>query len=347
MTDINRFYSVWTQPSDYWLLIESAAAAALSGFAPVEGMAPLHARKVGPEWATAWEQATAALASTMPDTVGIRAGVLAGEQLPPNADITRALRTVAELNQVAAHLWLLSDIHAGRLGCYMQPVVDRRGKRVGFEAFARMESADGGIIGGGAIMQAARALNSEYQVDRVLHKHAIETFASCDLDGYLFINFLTGFIQRPEVYFDGLSQAVSRSALRPNAIVLDVPLTDYARDPSKLISIADYCRSRGFALALDDVSSPQGLPALLADIRPAFVKLDGAMAATISDAKRTATLKEMVRIAHASGANMLAEGVESQAVYDAYLAADIDLFQGYLIGAPKRYDAALARQAKA
>lgn len=68
---------------------------------------------------------------------------------------------------------------------------------------------------------------------------------------------------------------MNRTHVRPGAVVLDVPLGDYAKDMPKLKSIAQYCRTRGFGLALDDVSSSDGLAALLSDIRPSFVKLDG------------------------------------------------------------------------
>jgi EAL domain-containing protein (putative c-di-GMP-specific phosphodiesterase class I) len=229
----------------------------------------------------------------------------------------------------------------------MQRVMDRGRKQVGFEAFARMESADGGVVGGGAIMQAAHVLRMEYQLDRLLHKQAVEAFVSSGLEGYLFINFLTGFIHRPEVYFEGLSQAVSRTHLRPASVVLDVPLSDYAKDLSKLKSIATYCRERGFALALDDVVSSEGLAPVLAEIRPAFVKLEAKFGVGLNPVRAQGMLHEIVRISHAHGVSVLAEGVESAGQHAMYVAADVDMFQGYLFGAPERhprvaYDATLA-----
>ncbi len=157
-----------------------------------------------------------------------------------------------------------------------------------------------------------------------------------DLEGFIFINFLTGFIHRPEVYLDGLNQAVDKNHLLPRYVALDVPLLDYAKDITKLKSIAAYCRARGFALSLDDVMSPDGLENLLADIRPAFVKLDARLGADILDPRRQAAVLEIIRIAHAAGATVLAEGVETDALHKAYLAADVDMFQGYLFGAPER-----------
>ncbi len=346
MTDINAFSCAWTQPSDYWIIVEGAAAKQLEGFTPAH-TATLYARNVGAQWPEEWAALSQQLAVLAPNHVGVRAAVIASPSLPTHTDITHALKSVTDIHAIAESLWLVQDVREGRLGCYMQKVLDRRGKLVGYEAFARMESRDGGVIGGGAVMHAARVLHTEYQVDRLLHKHAVESFVTADLDGYIFINFLTGFIQRPEVYLEGLSSAATKNHVRSGAVVLDVPLRDYARDLPKLKSIAEYCRSRGFALALDDVITDAGLAALLADIRPAFVKLDGKFGHGMAPAKRDATLREIVRLSHAVGANVLAEGIETEATRALYFDAGVDMFQGYLIGAPERLDAPLRTQANA
>ena len=337
MAENNAFFSNWTHPSPYWLIIEGASAAKLDGFTPVHHKPTLCAKKAESDWAESWHEAANALNQFTADHVGHRAAVIAGETLPELAEVNASLRPVREISGIANNLWLVHDVNHGRLGCYMQRVMDRRGKLVGYEAFARMEAADGGVVGGGAIMQAATALHVEYQIDRLLHKCAVESFVARDLEGYIFINFLTGFIQRPEVYLEGLSEAAKRTHVRPGAVVLDVPLADYARDLKKLQSIADYCRTRGFALALDDVMVADGLAPLLNDIRPAFVKLDGKFGTGMTEIKRQSQLREIIRLAHENGACVLAEGIEDQAAYDAYFAAGVDMFQGYLFGAPERH----------
>jgi EAL domain-containing protein (putative c-di-GMP-specific phosphodiesterase class I) len=331
------FFSMWAQDSSYWLVVEGPNVGALDGFTTLFHQPDLAAIKTGPAWRDIWAMHAGKLAKLPGAGVGHRAAVIAAEELPSLPDVTSALKPLPEINVIAANVWLVESVNHGRLDCYMQRVMDRRGKQVGFEAFARMEGADGGVIGGGAIMQAAHALRVEYQLDRLLHKQAIECFVGSDLEGYIFINFLTGFIHRPEVYLDGLSQAVNRTHVRPGAVVLDVPLTDYAKDMAKLKSIANYCHTRGFALALDDVTASDGLAALLVDVRPAFVKLDGKFGVGMNPTKAQGILHEIVRVSHANGVSVLAEGVETAAQHEMYLAADVDMFQGYLFGAPERF----------
>jgi EAL domain-containing protein (putative c-di-GMP-specific phosphodiesterase class I) len=335
VNESSSFFSVWAQNSPYWLLVEGPLAATLSGFSLVYQRGDLAAIQTPANWSDVWH--THAPAIMKHGGAGHRAAVIAAADLPTMHDIQQALRPVAEVAAIASNLWLIEAINHGRLDCYLQRVMDRRGKQVGYEAFARMESADGGVIGGGAIMQAAHALRVEYQLDRLLHKQAIECYAGGDLDGYIFINFLTGFIHRPEVYLDGLSQAVTRAHVRPGAVVLDVPLGDYARDMAKLKSIAQFCRSRGFSLALDDVVTSDGLASLMSDIRPAFVKLHGRFGQGMSEIRAQSMLHEVVRVSHANGVAVLAEGVETAAQHEHYLLAEVDMFQGYLFGAPERF----------
>lgn len=47
---------------------------------------------------------------------------------------------------------------------------------------------------------------------------------------------------------------------------------------------------------------------------------------------RARILHEIVRISHANGVSVLAEGVETAAQHENLLAADVDMFQGYLFG---------------
>ncbi|MFM9889188.1 MAG: EAL domain-containing protein [Rickettsiales bacterium] len=335
MNEAAAFFSIWTQDSPYWLVVEGASD--LPSMQPVHHKSNLRAVKTAADWRGPWRELAGDIKRQHPGGLGHRGAVIAGDALPGLQEIELSLREFRDIEAIATNLWLVDDVNHGRLGCYMQRVLDRRDKIVGYEAFARMEGADGGVIGGGAIMQAATALRMEFQLDRLLHKQAIESFVEGDLDGYIFINFLTGFIHRPEVYLDGLSQAVSRFGMRAGSIVLDVPIGDYAHDLKKLKSIAEYCRARGFALALDDVHTADHLSGLLEQVRPAFVKLDGKASVKLTDPKRLGTLQEIVRLSHGCGASVLAEGVENKPVHDAYLSAGVDMFQGYHFGAPERF----------
>lgn len=346
MSAQRAFSSPWTLSSPYWIIIAGDGpmaapwhnAVQAAGLQPLDGVAGCFAIQTSPEWTDEWERILGILNSTG-HAERVRAAIIASDTAPGAKEISLNLRPLPAVQEVVEHLWLLDHLSEDRLLCYMQRVVDRRGKPVGFEAFARLAQGDGTMISGAAIMRASHALKVEYQVDRRMHKLAIDTFAACGLEGHIFINFLTGFIHRPEVYLEGLSQAVERHNLTPRSVALDVPLADYVRDIDKLRSIATYCRTRGFSMALDDVMTPDGLGALLGDIRPAFVKLDARLGPVMLDQKRQGSVQEIIRLAHGAGAAVLAEGVENEQLLEAYTGAGVDMFQGYHFGAPELYKA--------
>lgn len=331
--------------SPYWVIVQcsdkpcrEATAPALKalGAKPLHGDNALYGWKTTADWAAEWEKLASA-AQDLSTASALKATVIAAQDAPSHQEIVLSLRPFAEIDAVAGNLWLAHALAEGRLICFMQRVLDRRSKLIGYEAFARIEQKDGTVTSGGAIMQASHALRIEYQVDRLMHREAIKSFVEFDLEGYVFINFLTGFIHRPEVYLEGLSQAVEQHHLLARAVALDVPLNDYLNNVAKIKTIANYCRSRGFAVALDDVQTPDGLGPLLADIRPAFIKLDAKLGPLMLDGKRQMPVLEIIRLAHEAGASVLAEGIETESIYKAYLHAGVDMFQGYYFGAPERY----------
>lgn len=330
------FSSTWTQISPYWIAVACAEGSVLARELGKLGLKPMADAsylgiKTGEDWAKDWKKIEPAIGKMN----GVKAAIIPTDIAPSGPEIAFHLKGSNEIGEIADNLWFAEYLTEDRLVCFMQRVVDRRGKNVGYEAFARIEMPDGKIVSGGAIMEASRALKVEYQVDRLLHRKAIQSFVESDLEGIIFVNFLTGFIQRPEVYLEGLSQAVEQYRLLPRTVALDVPVAD-PRDLPKLRTIAQYCHSRGYALSLDDIFTTDGLGATLAETRPAFVKLDAKLGRDMQDPKKQHTVLSIIRQAREAGAAVLAEGIEDEKLHKAYLAADVDMFQGYHFGTPQR-----------
>ena len=337
MADSNVFFSPYGAQAPYWIIANGPDAVALSeyGGVPLYHNAELYGLKAPSLWSPIWNRIVADHAVELTAS-GVEVAVISADAVPSMQDIELSLRSITEIDHVAKNLWLIEHLNAQRLVCFLQKVVDRKGQVVGHEAFARIEMPGGALIEGAAIMEASHVLHLEYQVDRLMHKQAVDCFAQAQLKGRIFINFLTDFIHRPVVYLEGLNQAVERHQLAPETIVLDISLPDYARHVAKLESIADYCRARGYVLALDRVVSAKDLAPMLRDIRPAYVKLDPALGVQALDVQKRESVAEIVRCAHAIGTAVIAENVESDALHQAYVKAEVDMFQGYFIGAPER-----------
>ena len=259
--------------------------------------------------------------------------LVAGEKQPEVSEFSFGRKSPEILDRIADNLWLGQALIDDRVICYMQPVIDKRNKVFGYEAFARIETSEG-IIGGGKIIAASRDLNAEYMLDRYLHLKAIKSFILSDLEGFLFINLLSGFIHRPEKYLEGLADYAKYNGMPAKQLVLDFTRSEISADINQLKSISDYTHQKGYSFSLDDISSVAVAKRIFETVRPDFIKLDIKLVKNSLIAKEQAIINELVEIAHSFGITVLAEGVETEEVHNELLRYGVDLFQGYYFSPP-------------
>ena len=228
---------------------------------------------VNENWSITWRKIAATLNrfQLAPD---VQIAIIAGEETPVLQEVIYHHKTFEETEEIADAMWLIDAIEQKRLVCTYLPVVDRRGEIFGYEALVRGTLEDGSSVNGGQIFKASHTLLLEYLVDKHLHETAVRGFVENRLNGFLFINFVPGFIQRPEFYLDGLSQAATRYHLNPKQIVLDCTNSENPKDIQHLKSIFKYCRTKGYQIALDDIESFHSARRILNEISPDFIKLD-------------------------------------------------------------------------
>ena len=288
--------------------------------------------KIAQPWQNEWQKIHEII-ERYDITGNVEVALIASEIEPDLQEFEFKRKKTEELNKVAESLWLGNAMLADDIVCYMQPVLDKRNKVFGYEAFARIETGEK-TVGGGKIIEASRNLNAEYMLDRYLHLKAISTFISSDLDGFLFINLIPGFIHRPEKYLEGLSDSAKYNGMPSKQIVLDFTRSEIPRDISHLKAILEYCRSQGYLLSLDDISSIPVTKKILETVKPDFIKLDITLVKNATGAQEQRTISDLVAIAHSAGATIIAEGVETEEVHNELLKTGVDLFQGYLFSPP-------------
>lgn len=282
-------------------------------------------------WAPAWQATEEGCARMAADwDLQIRAAVFSEERLPPASEVEPHLRPAQSIRDILSSLWLGEALLDNRVVCYLQPIIDRHGALFGHEAFARAHLADGRIASGYDIITASRHLNIEYRLDRQLQRKAIEALVQSGQPGRLFINFLPGFIHRPEIYLNGLCEEVRESGIDAGRIVLDLTQAETQKNMEHLKAIARFCHEQGFAFALDDIRLTDHSEKLLQTIRPNFVKLDQRLQAGLMSDR----LVKLVTMARILGIRVIGEGVESEEQLAELKAMGVDYFQGYHIGLP-------------
>lgn len=248
----------------YWLAVQGSSAASLNlgalGFRHCD--AQLYLAEVPSPWFEVWKTLEALIEKHSPHET-FKVAVIPAEEEPSRTTIEENLRSTEEINDIAGSLWLGDALLHDRVLCYLQPVQDRRGKVFGYESFARVRMENNTIIGGGAIFAASKTLKLEYRLDRYLHQKAVEAFVASEAESRLFINFQSGFIQRPEVYLEGLNHVVKKYNLPERNIVLDFTQSESQGNLQHLKNICNYCRQQGYSIALDDITTLKSLEGLL------------------------------------------------------------------------------------
>lgn len=226
---------------------------------------------------------------------------------------------------------LLAD---GGLHCVYQPFIDLdTGSALAHEALLR------GPVGSPwesplVLLDAARAAGRMIDLER---RSLDASLADAALQSQgrpmtLFVNIepstLTG-------HLDVLLEALSRRA-RNVQVVVEITERALAADIARVLAGAEALRTAGCAIALDDVGVEPDSLAFIPLLRPEIVKLDLALLRTVSDLA-TITVAGAVRAyAEESGAEVVAEGVETHADLARALVLGATLGQGWLWGRGER-----------
>lgn len=349
------FNLLWNQSDAYWICMVPSTPAAEArlpsllgplGFLPLTGLPKAVVMRAPRVWSAAWSKAHEAIFSN--GLAGeVQAAVIAGVDAPMPAQVEIEKRSIVAVGSIANSLWLGEALLEDRVLCYLQPVIDGRGNVFGYESFVRVREGENKIISGDRIVEASKALGIEFIIDRHLHVEAIKTFASCGGGGTLFVNFFPGFIHRPAVYLEGLSDAVKAFGLIPKNIVLDVTQSEIPRDLEHMRGVVEYCRGRGYAIALDDITSPDTVARLVPQVRPDFVKIDKSLVQQVGLPPAREAIVQIAASTHGHGGVVVAEGVELEQHVAELKKTGIDLFQGYYFSPPIPADKVMEKYSRA
>ncbi len=330
----------WNGHPGYWLcaVVESPQTPFNqrledAGMVRIDASQPTFIMQTPANWEPAWENLYDIIHAAG-DTDWVKLALIPGGEQPDPEMIYSNLLPVSTMERIARNIWLGKVLTENGLQVYFQTVVDKKRKIIGHEALARIESAEGDVITGYQIIGASKALNIEHVVDRYLQSHAIRQFREGKLKGKLFLNFIPGFIHRPEVYLQGLEEQIEEKRIKPEQLVLDITGCDVKQDLRHLRDIIAFCRTRGYLVALDDIQSLDNGRMLINELAPDYVKLDRILCHDIIEDGRYEELRQLCYFAKRASCRVIAEAVENEQMFSALVRGDVDLFQGYLFSHP-------------
>ena len=130
-----------------------------------------------------------------------------------------------------------------------------------------------------------------------------------------------------------LSDIVARA--RGRQIVLEITEHAHIEDYASFAKSLEPLRAQGVRLAIDDAGAGYSSLRHILQLAPDLIKLDRALISGIGiDGSRRAMVAALLAFARETGADIVAEGVETASELAMLRVLGIDLVQGYLMGRP-------------
>lgn len=224
---------------------------------------------------------------------------------------------------------------------HFQPIASARQKTIiGLEALARSQSGSD-LLTGAELFEQAEIQGLTDELGLLCREEAVRAFAAlkdrpCEL--VLFLNLDVPAHRSPTAIADDLSAFVTAQGLTPATIAVEILETRFS-DMSRLRTLTDLLRERGFLIVLDDVGAGHSNLDRISWLRPDVLKIDRALITGLNvDSHKRSALKSLLDLSGQIGALVVVEGVETEAEAIVALELGADLLQGYFIGHPEAHD---------
>jgi EAL domain-containing protein (putative c-di-GMP-specific phosphodiesterase class I)/GGDEF domain-containing protein len=228
------------------------------------------------------------------------------------------------------------------LTAVFQPIVDFEGGTVlGYEGLIRGPAGSALEAPGALFAQAARE-GLSVALEHAAARTCVATFASLGCEGKLFLNFSAEALVALGETRDRTVAWLNEHAIGVDRVVLELTEQCQIADVARFLAAVTALRETGIQFALDDYGTANASMNLWVRLHPDVVKIDRFFINDIAnDPLKFEAVRAMQHFAGASGARLVAEGIENAADLIVVRDMGIALGQGFFIGRP---DARVSRE---
>ncbi|MDE1004727.1 MAG: phosphodiesterase [Paraburkholderia fungorum] len=221
------------------------------------------------------------------------------------------------------------------LSAVFQPIIDFDGGAIlGYEGLIRGPSGTS-LEAPFALFSQALAEGCTLELEQAAARTCIDAFARLDFDGKLFLNFSAGAIRRLAEARDDTLALLRHRGVDPHRIVIELTEQSTILDVASFVPVISALRTEGAQFALDDYGTANASMNLWVRLQPDVVKIDRFFIHGISsDSLKFEAVRAMQHFANASGARLVAEGIEDEADLIVVRDMGIGCGQGYFFGRP-------------
>lgn len=180
-----------------------------------------------------------------------------------------------------------------------------------------------------------RFKHEEARGDRSCIARVLEVIPALPGDAKLSINVHASTLERDSGFAEFLESSARRNGFRVDQLIIEVVEQSPYWNRERLLGGIGALRELGATIAVDDVGAGFCNLAMIVDLRPSILKLDGQFTrGCTSDRYCRAVARAVLQLAHDIGASAIAECVETEADVCAVEQLGFELAQGYALGRP-------------
>lgn len=227
-----------------------------------------------------------------------------------------------------------------------QPIYSLNTKKyIGLEALSRGKY-NGEIISPYQLFETAKKMDLSLTLDRVCREKAMHAFATENRASTLFINFETSVLNKIISGTGEIMKTASENGISPQNIVIELN-ESRVKDSYNLMMFVDFYRSKGFLIALDNVSAGFDTINRIMLINPDIIKIDRAIVSQIeSNTYNQEVFRSIINTAKQIGAMTVAEGVETADEVITCMLMGVDYFQGFYFQKPEQFNYLFTNEAR-
>lgn len=234
-------------------------------------------------------------------------------------------------------LLLESILREENIVTMFQPIISlTKGDVLGYEALSRgpagsnLERAD-------LLFDAARQFNLTWDLEYLCRKKAIQRAKDKIGDKLLFLNVDPQVINDARFVKGATKNYLSDNHIDASRIIFEITERTCIEDYKSFRCVVDNYIEQGYHVAVDDVGAGYSGLRMLAEINPAFMKIDMELIRGI-DKKiiNQILIKTLNDFAKATNMRIIAEGIETIEELDTLISLGVDYGQGYYIQKPQK-----------
>jgi diguanylate cyclase (GGDEF)-like protein len=233
------------------------------------------------------------------------------------------LRHAIEHEELVVHFQPKADLETGRI--------------VGAEALVRWQHPERGFIPPNDFIPIAERTGLIKPLSRYVLASAIRqcaTWNKAGLELHVAVNLTIPDLLDLELP-DGIAALLAETGVRAEQLELEITETTILADPFRVRLVLKRLNEMGLRLAIDDFGTGYSSLAYLKSLPVQTIKIDRSFVMDMCENRNDATIvRSTIELGRNLGLRVVAEGVESQEVWDALHAQGCTLAQGYFIGRP-------------